>query len=290
MSELSFRKDASFDKCPKCKSVGKLRRSKAQSPWEQIVKKIGVFSTGLMYANYGKFTETDEAGEIKGTFIANDVAYQLGWGRKLDSNFSIGSNLRFIYSDLYNYTAFAMAIDLSASYVNTKKQFAASLMIQNIGRTLKQYVEQNKEHVKPEISIGFSKKLKHLPLRYAITYRHLEKFNIAYTNPYELQFDALTGEPIKKDNFKEFTNKLIRHFSVGVELTPIKNIYFRAGYSFQARKEMQLKDKTSTVGFAWGLGVRVSKFYINFSRMKYHFASSPYQISITTSLSDLLRI
>jgi hypothetical protein len=44
MSELSFRKDASFDKCPKCKSVGKLRRSRAQSAWEQIVKKIGIFN------------------------------------------------------------------------------------------------------------------------------------------------------------------------------------------------------------------------------------------------------
>ncbi len=42
MSEMSFKKDASFDKCPKCKAVGKLRRSRAQTPWERIVKKIGI--------------------------------------------------------------------------------------------------------------------------------------------------------------------------------------------------------------------------------------------------------
>lgn len=42
MSGISFKRDASFDKCPKCKSVGKLRRSRAQSPFEQGVKKLGI--------------------------------------------------------------------------------------------------------------------------------------------------------------------------------------------------------------------------------------------------------
>ncbi len=42
MSEISFKKDASFDQCPKCKAVGKLRRSRAQTPWERMVKKIGI--------------------------------------------------------------------------------------------------------------------------------------------------------------------------------------------------------------------------------------------------------
>ncbi len=44
MSVSSFKKDASFDKCPKCGAVGKLRRSRAQSTKEQIVKKIGLYN------------------------------------------------------------------------------------------------------------------------------------------------------------------------------------------------------------------------------------------------------
>ncbi|MBU0475885.1 MAG: hypothetical protein KKF62_17195 [Bacteroidetes bacterium] len=44
MSELSFKRDATFDKCPKCKAVGKLRRSRAQSFFEQVVKKMGIFN------------------------------------------------------------------------------------------------------------------------------------------------------------------------------------------------------------------------------------------------------
>ena len=55
MSELSFKKDATFDKCPKCKSVGKLRRSRAKTPFEQGIKKIGIF-------NYYRCRECDWRG------------------------------------------------------------------------------------------------------------------------------------------------------------------------------------------------------------------------------------
>lgn len=46
MSEFSVlkKRDATFDKCPKCNSVGKLRRSRSKSTFEQIVKKIGLFN------------------------------------------------------------------------------------------------------------------------------------------------------------------------------------------------------------------------------------------------------
>ena len=55
MDELSFKRDASFDKCPKCKSVGKLRRSRAKSPFEQGIKKLGIF-------NYYRCRECDWRG------------------------------------------------------------------------------------------------------------------------------------------------------------------------------------------------------------------------------------
>ncbi len=44
MSELSFKKDASFDKCPQCNAAGKLRRSRSKNASEKIVKKIGIFN------------------------------------------------------------------------------------------------------------------------------------------------------------------------------------------------------------------------------------------------------
>ncbi|MCF6268407.1 MAG: hypothetical protein L3J41_01710 [Melioribacteraceae bacterium] len=57
MDELSFKKDASFDKCPNCNSVGKLRRSRAKSPIEQGIKKLGIF-------NYYRCRECDWRGRL----------------------------------------------------------------------------------------------------------------------------------------------------------------------------------------------------------------------------------
>lgn len=38
LKPLTFYKDSVFDKCPECKSIGVLRRSKARSTFEHIVK------------------------------------------------------------------------------------------------------------------------------------------------------------------------------------------------------------------------------------------------------------
>ena len=45
MSNFSvLRRDATFDRCPKCNSIGKLRRSRAKSTLEHAVKKLGIFN------------------------------------------------------------------------------------------------------------------------------------------------------------------------------------------------------------------------------------------------------
>lgn len=44
MNELKFKQDSFYGKCPQCKSVGKLRRSRAKSPFEQGIKKLGLFN------------------------------------------------------------------------------------------------------------------------------------------------------------------------------------------------------------------------------------------------------
>jgi len=68
MSELSFKKDASFDKCPKCNAVGKLRRSRAKSPIEQGIKKLGVF-------NYYRCRECDWRGK-RLSFGVGNISYK----------------------------------------------------------------------------------------------------------------------------------------------------------------------------------------------------------------------
>ena len=55
-------------------------------------EKLGTFSAGMQYINYGKFIEADETSLQTGTFTGGEYAFNIGWGKKIDSVFTIGAN------------------------------------------------------------------------------------------------------------------------------------------------------------------------------------------------------
>jgi len=248
--------------------------------------KYGTFAAGLHYVNYGTFTRADNTGAVTGSFNAADYALQLGWGKAIDSIFSVGATLKGIYSHLDSYTSLGMAIDLGANYFNPRNLIGVSVVVKNFGRQLKGYTSDNIEPMPVEIQAGASIRIKKAPLRFSLVAQHLEKFNISYKDPNEEdEIDPLTGEA--KETKIKFTDKLLRHVILGGELLISKNFHLRAGYNFQRRKELGLKTKMSTVGFSWGLGIKVSKFHISYSRVKYHLEGPANYLSVNANISEL---
>ncbi|MCK4639193.1 MAG: hypothetical protein KAT33_07210, partial [Bacteroidales bacterium] len=141
-----------------------------------------------------------------------------------------------------------------------------------------------------ELQLGLSKRLKHLPFRYSILITHLEKWDLTYEDPNNPSegTDPITGEPNKKNGFEEFGDKLMRHIVIGGEFLITKNFSVRLGYNYQRRQELKVDSKLSTVGFSWGLGLRISKFHFSYSRSAYHLVGSPNYITITSCLSDFV--
>jgi hypothetical protein len=70
--------------------------------------KKGTFDVWMHYANYGDFKETDETGLVSGSFTAADYALNLGWGYQLNRLFSVGANLKGIYSDYHYINSWAL--------------------------------------------------------------------------------------------------------------------------------------------------------------------------------------
>lgn len=258
--------------------------------YSRTFDKIGSFTGSLQYINYGTFTYADATGEQGGDFSAGEYAFQLGWGRCLDSLFSIGANLKTIYSDLEDYNSLGVAVDVSGTYYNPKSMVTMSLIGRNLGRQITVYNSGNPEPLPFELQFGLSKRLKHLPFRYSLLVTHLEKWDLSYTDPTDdNNVDPISGDPKKKGDFEDFGDKLMRHVVVGGEFIPTKNFSIRLGYNYQRRQEMKLESKRSTIGFSWGIGFRVSKFNFSYSRSAYHLAGSPNFITITTNLSDFYR-
>lgn len=250
--------------------------------------KIGTYALTMQYTNYGEFTYADETGQTYGTFTANEMALNIGWGRELDSLFSIGANLKMIYSGLEDYQSYGLAVDVAGSYHNPDKRLTLSLIARNIGTQLKPYRPDNYESLPFELNIGLSQRLKHLPFRYSILLTNLQKWDLTYDDPNDpdQQVDPITGEVQDEDGFSDFADKAMRHIVIGGEFIPSKFLSIRFGYNYQRRQELGVYNKMGTVGFSWGIGLRISKFQIDFSRATYHLSGSPNYITIRTNLSD----
>jgi len=245
--------------------------------------KAGSFVGSMQYISYGDFTQTNEQGEQLGTFNAGEYAFNVGWGRSLDTVFRIGANAKMILSNLESYNSIGVAVDVAGSYVPNDKT-CVSLLFRNIGRQITTYSSNGVEPLPFEIQLGVSRRLEHLPFRVSALLTHLERWDLTYDLP-ETQ-SAISGETTTRSGIGDFADKAFRHLVIGGEFMPAKFLSLRLGYNYQRRQEMTVSTRTGMVGFSWGLGLKVSKFGINYSRSRYHLAGSPNYITITTNLGD----
>ncbi|MCB2194540.1 MAG: type IX secretion system protein PorQ [Bacteroidetes bacterium] len=246
----------------------------------------GIFSGGINYINYGNFTAADEKGIITGEFKAAEYAINLMYSRAIDSTIRLGVNAKPVISTLEKYTSLGIAFDIGAVYHKPGNLFSAALVLKNIGMQLKGYTSE-RESLPFNIQLGISQKLKHAPLLFTVTFDHLENWSLSYDKPEEESaLDPLSGTEAEESNLDKIADEFMRHVILGVELNPLENFYLRAGYNYRRRQEMLIESKTSTIGFSWGFGVKISKFHLSYGRSTYHLAGATDHFSISTNLDS----
>jgi hypothetical protein len=268
--------------------VGDINYGFAQ--YVHAIDSIAVFSAGIQFLNYGTITTADATGERTGEISFGDYALVLGAGRDIDSLFSVGANLKFIYSDLYIAKSFGMAMDVSGTYNRASKGFCATLLLKNMGIQIKPYYEGNREKLPFEIQLGVTKKLKYAPIRFTALFTNLQTWKLTYIDPtIEPQVDPTTGDEIPVEE-PGFLNNLLRHINFGTEFLLGKNFYFGGSFNYKMRQELRYLDKPGIVGFGFGLGMKIKKFQIGYAFNKYHLAGAANTITITTRLSDFRKV
>lgn len=245
---------------------------------------VGNFVATLQFMDYGEFNYADETGNVSGTFGASDMALAIGWGRQLDSSFSIGANAKFIYSFYEGYTSLGFAVDVAGTY-QTKNDWTMSLIARNFGMQLTTYTSDGRAPLPFNLQYALSKRLEHVPFRFTFIFNHLTNWNLVYDDPNNPAggTDPITGEPIGQSGFEEFGTEFLAHLVFGGEIYIGKNLVVRGGYNFQRRQELALSTKPGMVGFSYGFGVRISKFKINYSRSQY-LTGSPNYLSLTVDI------
>jgi hypothetical protein len=238
-------------------------------------KNIGTFAVNLQYVGYGKFDETDNTGAVIGTFKANQTNISFAGSHQISDRFSAGAQLKFLFSNLAQYNAFGMGIDLAGTY-NIKEQFlTTSLVFKNIGYQLTSYYDNGEKVPLPfEIQIGISKKMKHAPFRISFIMDNLQKWNLSYTDPNQVgKTDPLTGEPIEiKD--AGFGKQFLLHTIYGLELVFSKSIMIQLGYNYRRRDELRNVDKSALSGFSFGVDLKFGPVRIGYSLAGFNQAGS----------------
>ncbi|MGE0076782.1 MAG: type IX secretion system protein PorQ [Bacteroidales bacterium] len=258
--------------------------------YARVYKNIGTFAIGGQRIGYGSFTRADETGTTLGTFTASEMAISLSYSRTIDTCFSVGISIKPVYSHLEKYTSWGIAADIAGNYRSKNGLFSAGITFKNIGAMIKTYTPDTHEPLPFEIIAGISKKLAHAPFRFVVTLQQLQNMDLYYepeTFTEESAFDET--ESSSPSLSKRIGREFMSHVIVGAEFIPVRNFYLRFGYNYQRRNELKIKENVSTVGFSWGIGIKISKFHINYSRATLHLAGATNHFAITTDLDNFFK-
>lgn len=254
-------------------------------PWKTT------FQGGVQYVSYGSMKETTPEGNIIGDFRASEYAITLGAGHAVSDQLNIGANMKTILSYMGPYSSAGMSFDLGISYLDTAKQFSAGLVFKNMGFQFTPYYSQGSRELLPfEIQLGISQKLKYLPLRFSIIGQQLQRWNIRYDDPALRDANNLfaSTDTTTTNSFGKGVDNFFRHFIFNAELLLGKTEAFRirVGYNHLRGAELRVSGLRSLGGFTAGVGIKVSKFRIDYGFGSYHFAGTAHHFTLSTNISE----
>ncbi len=241
----------------------------------------GTMAVGIQYLNGGRNTRYDVYGNEAGSFSTNEYAFHLSYGRRFDSCFAIGASLKPVLSFVAGYSSVGLMADISASYTFNDGRTATSAMLRNAGSQLTAYNEHY-GRVPFEVLIAVSHQLEHAPFRLSVVLQQLQKYrlNADSDNPVE------PGSEVERDNITlpSFADNILRHCIFGVEAFPGKPVNLRAGFNYQRRQELKLKDAPGLAGISLGFGLRLKRFSVEYAHARYTLAGSSNHFSVVVNL------
>jgi len=255
------------------------------------IKKLGTFVGSLQFINYGTFDATDNTGQETGTFNASEYNFVIGWSKPLSDNLRLGVNIKNILSNLESYHSYGIAADVALNYSNDNKLLSSSLIFKNMGRQISTYTGSDNEPLHFNIQFGIAKKFEHAPFRLLFLFNNLQKWDLKYSDPsHEGEVDPFTGEVKTSSKAWDITDNTLRHIILGVEFIPGKGKFMvRFGYNYRRQQEMKIANRSGLVGFSFGVGLKVYKFKIGYSRTSYHLSGGTNTISIGTNLDSFFQ-
>ena len=237
------------------------------------------FIASMKFINYGQFLETNEFGQEIGEFGAGEYLFSIGSSKSLlDSLLSVGINTKLAYSSFYELNSLGVLFDLGIIYTFRNQNLSTSMLIKNVGYQIVPYYNGNREPLPIEISLGVSNKLAHMPLRWHVTFQHIETPDLSFENPV---FSSI------ETNYDNVGYNILKHITFGAELLLHKNVNFLFGYNNRTRFEMILEDRKGLVGFSCGVVFKIKRFHFTYSRTSHHLSGPLNSFGVSTNFKKI---
>jgi hypothetical protein len=222
--------------------------------YSRPVEGIGTLGAGILFMDYGSFTETDESMNTLGTFGARDIAVIVGLGRSLDELTSVGVNIKLIYSSIAEFSSSGLALDMGVLYKIPSQNITLGASVLTLGTQLKAF-SGAKEPLPLDVKIGITKRPEHLPVLLNLNFHHLTD---------------------QQDDFLSHFSA----FSFGAEFLMSESVRLRLGYNNQHRKELKLGTSANLAGLSLGGGIVFGEYVIDYAFNSYGKIGSLHRISI----------
>ena len=258
--------------------------------YSRTFDKIGSYSATLQFHSYGDFKYADANGDLTGgSFSPSDFSFTVGWGRQLDPHWSIGANVKLCGIQYESFKTFALAADVAGSY-KSNDGWMFSLAARNIGYELYSNFEGSRNKLPFKMTAGVAKRLEHLPFLFSIMYDNIQKWDLTFDDPLDLNnnTDPITGEKRSKSKIAQFGDNLMRHIVLGGELYIGKNLVLRMACNYGERQNMMTPTRKGLCGFSYGFGLKIWRLRIDYSRSEMHIFGSPNYITVSTNINRLL--
>ncbi len=223
---------------------------------------------GIQYINYGKFDGYDPNGNYTGQFTASDNTPYITFSLPLDTNITIGANLKTILSSYDIYKSYGFALDLGM-LIKTSDLVQVAIVARNIGKQIKPYYTQA-EPLPFNLSAGLTGKLRYAPLRFTITLDNLTRWNLRYQSPLNLLYLPQFADSVSTiSQAGKITDEILRHSQLGTEIIMSQNLTFIIGYNYRRAQELTLPTIRTLNGLSAGFLLKTKKLDFAYSFAKY---------------------
>lgn len=242
----------------------------------------GAWAAGIRYLNYGKLTQYEPDGTAGGSFSPQDVVFEGTYSHDFTYRLRGGINLKMVYSNYEQYSAFAMAADLGINYFDDEKNLSLSAVLKNMGGQLKRF-DKHYDRLPFDFQLGYMQQLGSSSFSLAITAWHLTKWNLPY-------YTHDKNDPDKQQQLKStFFSNFFRHLIFGVKFKPSEKFYIDLGYNYKQATDMSVYSRSILSGFSVGLGFRVKGFNFGAAYAMPHKSASSLSINVGCSIDDLMQ-